>query len=147
MLCPWLQPCLMCVCVCQALDYCHSMGIMHRDVKPHNVMIDHQQKKVLSHQGLQAAFFQGNLKFCCLCTHSPGSCTYPSNLSLLAPLHLCQHQEMVKVPQGSTTVGVHGFLTAGVCWLDHRKCLFPAHCNGNGQHRDIPHPIMVLVSH
>jgi len=30
----------------KALDFCHSQGVMHRDVKPHNVMIDHAARKL-----------------------------------------------------------------------------------------------------
>jgi len=28
----------------KALDFCHANGIMHRDVKPHNIMIDHSKR-------------------------------------------------------------------------------------------------------
>ncbi|CAB3408187.1 unnamed protein product [Caenorhabditis bovis] len=30
----------------KALDFCHSQGIMHRDVKPHNVMIDAERREL-----------------------------------------------------------------------------------------------------
>merc|ERR1712153_13466 len=32
--------------VLKALNFCHSVGIMHRDVKPHNIMIDHEKRKL-----------------------------------------------------------------------------------------------------
>ena len=43
-----------------ALDYSHSMGIMHRDIKPNNVMIDHSRRKLrVIDWGLAEFYHQG----------------------------------------------------------------------------------------
>jgi len=49
--------------VLRALAFAHSKGVMHRDVKPHNVMIDHKERKVrLIDWGL-AEFYHPNKEY------------------------------------------------------------------------------------
>jgi casein kinase II subunit alpha len=33
----------------RALEFAHNKTIMHRDIKPHNIVIDHEKKKVSTH--------------------------------------------------------------------------------------------------
>lgn len=45
------------------LDYCHSKGVMHRDLKPGNVMIDPEERKVRIIDWGLAEFYHPNMEY------------------------------------------------------------------------------------
>ena len=46
--------------VCQALDYAHQLGVIHRDVKPANILVDEDNRALLTDFGL-ASLAEGEL--------------------------------------------------------------------------------------
>jgi serine/threonine-protein kinase len=50
-----------CVQVACALDYAHRRGVVHRDVKPDNVLFDEDEHAVLTDFGIATARFHGRL--------------------------------------------------------------------------------------
>ncbi|KAJ4117603.1 hypothetical protein NW768_010970 [Fusarium equiseti] len=49
--------------ILKALEFAHGQGIMHRDVRPHNVVIDHQQKKLRLIGWSSAEFYQPGTEY------------------------------------------------------------------------------------
>lgn len=47
--------------VCTALDYAARMGVIHRDVKPDNVLFDDDGNAILTDFGIATAYFHGRL--------------------------------------------------------------------------------------
>src|SRR5262249_36961564 len=44
-----------------ALDYAHSRGVIHRDIKPSNIMLDNENRAILTDFGLALSTAEGTL--------------------------------------------------------------------------------------
>jgi len=49
--------------ILRGLDFCHSQGIMHRDIKPQNIMIDHPRRKLRIIDWGLAEFYHSGLEY------------------------------------------------------------------------------------
>lgn len=51
--------------ILRTLEFSHSMGIMHRDIKPHNICIDHKQRKLRVIDWGLGEFYHYNQEYNC----------------------------------------------------------------------------------
>jgi tetratricopeptide (TPR) repeat protein/predicted Ser/Thr protein kinase len=83
--------------VARAVEYAHSKGVIHRDLKPHNIMIDHDEKAFVMDFGL-AKSLEGN-------SHITMSGTVVGTPSYMAPEQAAGRTALVGKPSDVYSLG------------------------------------------